>query len=394
MNIESERHTYRGGSLEELLPRIKEELGEDAVVVRQREGVIGGFGGFFGKHCVEVEVVGPPTPERFSIPGQDAASRYQLQDEPTEDDIVQTLIGQAAPFGSQLGMAAQRLSEEEEGYEPPEWTGSAPAQPELEPAPVREARQRRETNEADAICSALIEVGLAEELAASLVSIAAEHVVPLERCGLAEAVRLLLARRVPVVAGWSAPRRTIAIVGPARAGRTLMISKIAGAYARAGASVGMLSLEPAKSARTLFEQAECFDLPLWFAESASQIGPARARAKDRELLLVDTPPLFEHDRGGLQQVANLLRAVRPHEIHLLVPAPMGFTSARHMLNDVLRELRINRLVLNRLDQAAPAGAVALAIGEHLPISWVASGGSLGSELALADPSLLTEALLP
>ena len=57
MTIETDRRVYRGSSLEELLPRIRAELGDDAVVVRQREGVVGGFGGFFGKHCVEVVTV-------------------------------------------------------------------------------------------------------------------------------------------------------------------------------------------------------------------------------------------------------------------------------------------------------------------------------------------------
>src|SRR4051794_22407460 len=51
----SETRTYRGGSLEELLPRIRAELGDDAVVVRQREGLTGGVAGFFQKRTVEIE---------------------------------------------------------------------------------------------------------------------------------------------------------------------------------------------------------------------------------------------------------------------------------------------------------------------------------------------------
>ena len=47
--------TFRGESLEELLPRIREELGADAVILRQRDGLKGGVGGFFQKRCVEVD---------------------------------------------------------------------------------------------------------------------------------------------------------------------------------------------------------------------------------------------------------------------------------------------------------------------------------------------------
>src|SRR5437868_10023575 len=47
--------TYRGRDLAELIPQIRTELGPDAIILREREGLIGGVGGFFAKRCVEVE---------------------------------------------------------------------------------------------------------------------------------------------------------------------------------------------------------------------------------------------------------------------------------------------------------------------------------------------------
>ena len=47
--------TYRGRKLEDLIPQIREELGPDAIILRQREGLIGGVGGFFAQKCVEVD---------------------------------------------------------------------------------------------------------------------------------------------------------------------------------------------------------------------------------------------------------------------------------------------------------------------------------------------------
>ncbi len=40
---------FRGTSIEEILPRIRAELGPDAVITRQREGLKGGFAGFFAE---------------------------------------------------------------------------------------------------------------------------------------------------------------------------------------------------------------------------------------------------------------------------------------------------------------------------------------------------------
>jgi flagellar biosynthesis protein FlhF len=66
-----ETFTYRGRSLEELVPRIRSELGDDAVIVARRETTSGGVGGFFAKREIEVEVrpgesVGPDVAAAFA----------------------------------------------------------------------------------------------------------------------------------------------------------------------------------------------------------------------------------------------------------------------------------------------------------------------------------------
>src|SRR3954471_5754604 len=72
---DQETFTYRGRSLEELVPRIRQELGDDAVIVARRETSTGGVGGFFAKREIEVEVrpgqAGP-------APGVAAAFAQQL----------------------------------------------------------------------------------------------------------------------------------------------------------------------------------------------------------------------------------------------------------------------------------------------------------------------------
>src|SRR5215210_1036821 len=55
MSTTDDTRTFRGHSLEEVLPQIKAELGPDAEIVRQREGLMGGVGGFFQRPCIEVE---------------------------------------------------------------------------------------------------------------------------------------------------------------------------------------------------------------------------------------------------------------------------------------------------------------------------------------------------
>jgi hypothetical protein len=52
--------TYRGRTIEELIPRIRADLGPDAIILREREGLMGGIGGFFAQKCVEIDAQAAP----------------------------------------------------------------------------------------------------------------------------------------------------------------------------------------------------------------------------------------------------------------------------------------------------------------------------------------------
>lgn len=68
--------TYRGRKLDDLIPQIREELGPDAIILRQREGLTGGVGGFFAQRCVEVDA-------------QAATPRVDIYD---EEEVDQSLL--------------------------------------------------------------------------------------------------------------------------------------------------------------------------------------------------------------------------------------------------------------------------------------------------------------
>lgn len=68
------RRTYRGRELADVLPQIRAELGPDAVVTCQREGLVGGIRGFFAQRFVEVEAMAAPrvAPSVDFYDGEDA----------------------------------------------------------------------------------------------------------------------------------------------------------------------------------------------------------------------------------------------------------------------------------------------------------------------------------
>lgn len=110
--------TFRGRSLDALLPQIREALGPDAVVLRSREGLTGGFAGFFQRTFVEVEATGPGSdttrPAAASEEGRatdlgDPAELTARNDRATSEGLASPamalLLEQASPFADELRAA-------------------------------------------------------------------------------------------------------------------------------------------------------------------------------------------------------------------------------------------------------------------------------------------------
>ncbi|MBV9801633.1 MAG: hypothetical protein JO130_00520 [Solirubrobacterales bacterium] len=150
--------TYRGRKLEDLIPQIRAELGPDAIILRQREGLMGGVGGFFAQKCVEIDAQAAPHMPSIDI--------YD-DDEPVNgwdeglDDFISSSPGsipglpapeQPAPFAAEpvAPIAAQPATPVEELVAPI----AEPPAPAVEPA-------ARWAQEADAFAAAPVQPALA-----------------------------------------------------------------------------------------------------------------------------------------------------------------------------------------------------------------------------------------
>src|SRR3954463_8129591 len=89
--------TFRGRSLEELLPQIRAELGPDAIVLRRRGGLGGGGGGVFPRPYGEVAARAPSPGGRPLEIRSDRATAEGLS-----SPAVQALFEQATPFADAL----------------------------------------------------------------------------------------------------------------------------------------------------------------------------------------------------------------------------------------------------------------------------------------------------
>jgi flagellar biosynthesis GTPase FlhF len=449
-----EVRVFRGRSLEEVLPQIREELGADAIITRQREGLQGGIAGFFQKQFVEVEArAGAPNvrtsarrapvldvydeddsvapPRALPLDGDDDATSEGLT-----SPAIQAMLEQAAPFADYLSAAdrAQRDTPAEHEVDPDveaaleslarargvEDPAGGPGfeaedQATAEPRPVEEpadqaaastqlqpvarsgpARVRpSRPSSADTIEETLCGSGLSPRLARAIIDETVAHLLPFGfPSELKTMVRQELARRIPTQATWSGVGRRIGFVGSGGSGKTLAVARLAAAYAEGGdLPVSVFSLRPRDDGDELRDLLDRFDVPVYVVDGPD---PARARMRqmpDESIVVVDTPAVRPQDEGAVASLADELMKML-YEIHLTLPATVSTASARELVAD-LQPLGISRICLTHLDETSHiGGAVEVAIRGGKPFSYVGSGTGVAEGLEPAEPDALAALVLP
>jgi flagellar biosynthesis GTPase FlhF len=362
-----ETRTYQGASLEELLPQIRADLGAGAVITRRREGVTGGFAGFFGKRCVEIEAqAGGPVP---AIPARTVFDAYDSAREPDDDGgpVMRSLSTfedlDIVSANGAAGMATRHVLAA--GW--------------------------------DEVAAGLVGAGMPEAVVEALVDDAARMLSPFDpEASPAELVRRMLARTMRVEHGWRTKSRTIALVGPAGSGKTLTAAKLAHAYAgRSPFTVRTLSLEPGEGADRLATMTEGLDIERRSADTPDAAKTAvRAPGADG-VIIVDTPPVSAGDPDGIAALGRLLTAVRPDETHLVTPAGYDARSLLHLNAALDATCPVNRILISRIDEA-PSAAVAVGISLQLkrPVSYLCDGRRPADGLRPADPVELASLVMP
>jgi flagellar biosynthesis protein FlhF len=390
---------YRGRSIDELIPTIVAELGEDAVVIRHHRGLTGGFAGFFQRSFVEIEA-------RRGDPGGSLLDRYDEEDAAPAlpGDVAPALPGEfeddrapvappkplgwdgptevwaTNPFAAALAEAeaavraaepavppdldaalAEALAEAEEAEAPEEIVAAAPpdlyAEPvaATPPAEVATLPDRHSTSPdaihrevespapqsaappsvRDEIERTLRGVGIGEAFVQELIEAASAHVLPLMPPGTSLGQAVHTALTQMIPA--SAPL-------PARGGAIAVVG--AGGSGKSACCAALVEAYRAHSALP----ATCVTIPPGIPPGE----PALYEGRDGGVLLLDTPPVSCADPGSISALAELLEQVRPERVVLALPATLGATPAAQLL-EALDPLRPDALAITHADETDQLG---------------------------------------
>jgi flagellar biosynthesis GTPase FlhF len=385
----TETRTYRGATLEELLPTIRTELGDDAIIIRQREGLVGGVAGFFAKRCVEVEAQRAAA-QRVTpaMPAQNVFDAY--------DDAAATPT--VAAFEDELDRAEAEFQPMVETF------AALPAEPAAGEEPVADTAEPEAVAPAagepdpvfDAIADRLVAAGLPRASAQAIARDAERSMAPFDQLATPESlVRRALARAMKIEHGWKTKRRTIALIGASGSGKTLAAAKLCHAYTVGSRlEVRTLSLEPSSGAYRLGQLTEHLDIGVRIAETPDAAARAATRLAGESLTVVDTPPVSPADPESIAALATLLAEVKPDETHLVIPATMSAEAARALYAAVSPHVSVSRILVSKIDESpSPGAAVGLSFELKKPLSYVSEGRRPAAGLRPADGAELAAMVL-
>lgn len=182
----------------------------------------------------------------------------------------------------------------------------------------------------------------------------------------------------------------VALVGPAGAGKTTTAMKMAlSPQGVAHRKVGLITLDTYRvgALEEIQTYAEIADLPLEVAYTAQDARRALQRLRGRDVVVVDTPG--RGFGGGPTRWVEILAALDPDEIHLVVPAGFRKEVAVSLLRAV-PGVQPTHVLISKLDEVSVDGSIVeLAEAMGLPARWVAEGAEIPSGLSEAGPRILS-----
>ena len=183
----------------------------------------------------------------------------------------------------------------------------------------------------------------------------------------------------------------VALVGPTGAGKTTTIAKLASNVHAFGTwRVGMISLDTFRVAglEQIATYAEIAGCPLEVAYDADDATRAISHLNALDVLLVDTPGRSPKSGARDEEWWPILRAMRPDEIHLVMPAGLRSDVASTAYNTSVA-MNPTHLLLTKLDDLNDDTGVAdLASLLALPTRWLTDGLDVPADLKPAPQRIL------
>lgn len=345
----------------EALKLIKQELGDDALILNTKKVKTGGLFGLFQKDRLEVTAA---LEEQAEAPQQ-----------PLESSAVKAVAPAAEQEQGQILEELKSLKRLMMHELPEE---RLPEQL----RPIRELLKKQEVEEA-----------VQTELLAKLLPQVTESKTPAE-----ELLRNELVRFVEQHQGEAVPKTpaVLCFIGPTGVGKTTTIAKVAAEQLLdEKRTVGLITADTYRigAVAQLKTYGNILDVPVEVAESQEQLAQALDALSACEVILIDTAGRNYQQAHYIEELQRLLP--KGQEIHTALV--LSLASKYEDMVQIIRNfeaLRIDELLLTKQDETATAGAILNLMHRFpIPLRRIATGQNVPDDLVAATPERIVDYLM-
>jgi len=373
---------YTAPTMKEAISRMKQELGDNAVVLKSEKITKGGIFDLLGKELIEITAAKDEPKMQRPVPPR--------------NPYMQNSFGNSSPVNTKKDYNDLSMSVLKE-----------------EIKEIKSAMSRMNDlllyrdmpnlpENLMLVLKQLLDNDVEERIAKKLVEGIHYQLKGEEYNDLKLILDLLLKRissLIKVVAENDVPRsgpKLIAMIGPTGVGKTTTIAKLATnnklMYRK---KVGIISIDTFRIAAV--EQLRTFaniaEIPLKVVYNTDEIITAISEMKEMELIYIDTTGRSQKDTNRLQDIKKFLGAVRIDEINLVI----SLTSKLKDMLDITDKFGIipfNRLLFTNLDETTNLGPVLSIITRvKKPLSYVTIGQNVPDDIEKISPEKLARMIV-
>jgi flagellar biosynthesis protein FlhF len=209
----------------------------------------------------------------------------------------------------------------------------------------------------------------------------------------------LFAERLPVAGPIQLRKNRASValfVGPTGVGKSTTIAKIAGMYIlEQNKKVGIITTDTyrmgAVAQMSGFSQAANVALETVFDEA--DIDQALDNLKDNDIILVDTAGRSRQNAIHMQELENICAKIAADEVHLVLAANTRDADLDKAVV-AFKPMKPNRLLVTKLDESEEKAVLfRLPYENNLPLSYLCNGQCIPDDLFIAQKSQITNMVL-
>lgn len=357
--------TYFASSVEAAMLLALEQLGPDAMIVNSRKCAAD------NRHLGEYEVVfATETPDAGRGQSIAEADLIRLQDGDTETGLVKRLHVEVSRLASEIDALGSSMKRAE----------------------AKQLLSNLDGESADLACS-LIDSGMSDRFVLEMITGAPPIAGSIRSRVLNHLAAKLKA--TPSLGRAGHGRKVVALIGPAGVGKSTLIAKLAtrfGVSARRSCQIISLDSDRIGSGEALRMVAGVLGVGFSVVEDSSMLVGALELARDRDLILIDTPGFTRDESEAVGRLHLALGAKQEVDVQLVLPASMKIRDLNR-ITAFYSVLKPEKLIFSRLDETDQIGTVIeVSIMLSTPISFLSNGPRVPEDLELANSSQLARRL--